>query len=222
MKRLFTMLAVWMFVLPLFSQKTINGSIMDANGNEVIGASVAVKKDGQLLRGTSTDLSGDFKIAMSSEDSLFVYYLGYKDQGLSFEDLEFDNLIVIEQETYNINTIVVVAYGSMFVKCYHRTCGQVREEHTSVVEPESVKEKKTDWLTYPNPTFSTVQVELKSDDIGGTIEIRSSIGMLIRQVQVSHFPVQLNLSDLPAGAYFLWFRQNEKIELIDKVIKVTY
>ena len=60
-----------------FAQKGIevSGKLTDAAGEELIGASVFVK--GNTANGTVSDLSGDFKLTVPSENSVVVFsYVG--------------------------------------------------------------------------------------------------------------------------------------------------
>ena len=59
-----------------FAQTQVKGTVKDANGLPVIGATVIV--DGTTT-GTTTDANGQFVIAAGEKATLTVSYLGYKD-----------------------------------------------------------------------------------------------------------------------------------------------
>ena len=71
-----TLLMLMAICLSSFAQKiAISGKVVDTNGEELIGASVFVK--GNTATGTVSDLSGEFKLNVPSENStVVVSYVG--------------------------------------------------------------------------------------------------------------------------------------------------
>ena len=71
-----TLLMLMAICLSSFAQKiAISGKVVDTNGEELIGASVFVK--GNTATGTVSDLSGEFKLNVPSENSTgVVSYVG--------------------------------------------------------------------------------------------------------------------------------------------------
>ena len=57
--------------------RTVTGTVVDANGEPVVGASVVVKG---TSRGTTTDAQGNFSISVSSNTPLEISYIGFKTQ----------------------------------------------------------------------------------------------------------------------------------------------
>lgn len=91
LRRLFVMLftmATALWVVPVCGQSygeetVMYGTIVDKhNGEPLIGASVAVWKDGKMITGTSTDIEGYFRMVVSEErfevQASFVGYKTYK------------------------------------------------------------------------------------------------------------------------------------------------
>ncbi len=80
------------------SQTFIKGKITDAEtGEELIGAIVTISKKGVLVKSTTTDIEGDFKIQVDAGTyDLRVRYTGYQDQIQN-------NIIVNEGQVVKIN-----------------------------------------------------------------------------------------------------------------------
>ena len=58
--------------------RTANGTILDENGEPIIGATVIVA--GQPKNGTVTDIDGKFKINVPEGKKIVVSYIGYATQ----------------------------------------------------------------------------------------------------------------------------------------------
>ena len=71
--------------LPQQEQKiTVSGTILDAQGEPIIGASVLEK--GVQGNGTITDIDGIFKLSVSSSKAqLEVSYIGYQSQTVAVQ-----------------------------------------------------------------------------------------------------------------------------------------
>ena len=92
-----------------FSQKTITGTVVDANGDPIIGASVVAEKG----VGTVTDLDGNFTLSnVTVSTDLKVSYVGYLTQTVKVGDKSTFN-IVLKEDSKMLDELVVVGYGSM-------------------------------------------------------------------------------------------------------------
>ena len=84
---------------------TVTGTVTDANGEPVIGASVL---EVGTTRGTATDVNGRFSLKTSGKGKIQVSYIGYKtvvlDQGGSMN-------VVLEEDNALLDEVVVVGYG---------------------------------------------------------------------------------------------------------------
>lgn len=89
------------------AQNVIRGKVVDtANGEPIIGASVIISG---TKTGTVTDNEGRFQISIKKGQKLTVSYLGKK----TCECMARDNVrIELEDDSRNINDVVVVAYGT--------------------------------------------------------------------------------------------------------------
>jgi len=90
--------------------KEITGTVVDASGDPVIGASVQIK--GSSIGGI-TDLDGHFKIANAPSDALLVVsYVGYSTQTVNTSG---KNMIAITmtEDNKTLDDVVVIGYGSV-------------------------------------------------------------------------------------------------------------
>lgn len=89
--------------------KTVSGIVKYANGEPIIGASVAVK--GTAV-GTATDLDGQFSLSVPADaTTLVISYIGMKTQEIAVKDGEIYN-IVLEDNVSALEEVVVVAFGT--------------------------------------------------------------------------------------------------------------
>jgi len=96
-----------MFTTALFSQKTVSGNLVDADGQPLIGVNIIVKN---TSNGTISDLDGNYEINVNEGDVLVYSYTGFTTQ----------ELVVGSESTYDLamsegsllDEVVVVAYGT--------------------------------------------------------------------------------------------------------------
>lgn len=90
---------------------TINGVVKDAEGNALIGATVATP-DGK--KGVSTDLNGAYQITLGPTQGVLEFsYLGYKTQSLVVGDRTIINVTLAQDDALAINEVVVIGYGEV-------------------------------------------------------------------------------------------------------------
>ena len=87
-------------------QKTVTGTIKDATGEALIGASVIVKNQPGL--GTISDVDGHFSIKANNYDVLVISYVGFEDKEIPIQGkTKLDN-IVLKEESNKIDEVVIV------------------------------------------------------------------------------------------------------------------
>jgi hypothetical protein len=89
----------------------------------------------------------------------------------------------------------------------------LNEIKTSVITPE----KTTNSRVYPNPATTEITVETNSIH-DAWICISDLSGKELKNNQPAGFSTQIDISDIPAGLYFLQIREGNKFE-IQKLIK---
>ena len=92
-------------------QSVCKGTVVDNNGDPVVGASVFVVSNGQK-KGSVTDLDGNFEIAgVASGSSLTISYVGYKTQQVTWSGKDLKVTLQENSEMLE-NVVVVVGYGT--------------------------------------------------------------------------------------------------------------
>lgn len=93
--------------------KKVTGVIVDINGEPIIGANVVVKG---TTNGNITGVNGDFTIENVPDNAILqISYIGYKSQEIPIKNkTSFD--ITLEEDTENLQEVVVVGYGSTVKK----------------------------------------------------------------------------------------------------------
>lgn len=86
----------------------IRGTVIDANKEPVIGATVKVK--GEANNGTVTDLNGSFTLQVKKGTMLQVTYLGMKKKDTAAHD---GMTVIMEDDATMLNEVVAVGYGQM-------------------------------------------------------------------------------------------------------------
>jgi len=94
-------------MLAFAQTRTVSGTITDANGLPVPGATVAVKG---VKGGTSTDANGKFTIHISGNAQLIVSGIGFETQELRVGDSP-NVMIVLKQGNSSLSEVVVTALG---------------------------------------------------------------------------------------------------------------
>lgn len=87
---------------------TIKGTIIDNNGEPIIGANILVKG---TTRGVISDINGNFAIEANGNDILEVSYIGYLKNETPINNQQ--NLrIVLQEDTKTLDEVVVIGYGT--------------------------------------------------------------------------------------------------------------
>ncbi|MBQ9215168.1 MAG: TonB-dependent receptor [Prevotella sp.] len=109
LRRLMFLALVVLCTSGAWAQKTVSGTVVDATGEPIIGASVVVKG---TSNGTVTDLDGKFSIANApSKGSLEVSYIGFKTQSVALGGNASFN-ITLQEDRQLLDEVVVVGYGT--------------------------------------------------------------------------------------------------------------
>ena len=128
-------LVLFSMCIGAFAQKGIevSGKLTDSNGEELIGASVFVK--GNTANGTVSDLSGDFKLTVPSENSVLVFsYVGMVSKEMKVGKRRVFNVALAEDN--QLQEVVVVGYGQQkkasVVGAITQTTGEVLERSAGI------------------------------------------------------------------------------------------
>ncbi len=92
----------------VFAQKKVTGTVIDATGEPVIGASVMVKGSSN---GSVTDLDGNFTLNNVPENATLVFsYVGFRTQDISVAG-KTNFKVTLEEDKQLLDEVVVVGYG---------------------------------------------------------------------------------------------------------------
>ncbi len=92
--------------------KKVTGTIIDEQGEPIIGASVMIKSANQLGQGTITDVNGKFSIEAADDATLLISYIGYHNKEIAISGKN-DLQIILQINATELETVVVVGYGVM-------------------------------------------------------------------------------------------------------------
>lgn len=84
----------------------IVGKVVDANGEPLVGASVA---EAGTSNGTITDFDGAFVLTVEKNVTLLVSYVGYKDQEVRAHK---DMVVMLKEDTQVLDEVVAIGYGT--------------------------------------------------------------------------------------------------------------
>lgn len=91
------------------------------------------------------------------------------------------------------------------------------EEAAVIIEPSPVV---AEIKVYPNPTTDFVSVDISSNEMGGSLNLLSANGQLVRNVslQEGETSLRLDLQDLPRGIYIVRWEQEGSAVVTKKVV----
>lgn len=92
-------------------QVDIKGTVVDSQGEPVIGASITV--DGESTVGAISDVDGKFSLKVPKGSSISVSCIGFETQDLFSGNGAGDLRIVLQEEMTALDEVVVVGYGTM-------------------------------------------------------------------------------------------------------------
>src|ERR1700689_5508188 len=93
-----------------FSQnKTVAGSIPDANGNAVANANITIKQSAQ---GTVTDADGKFKLTVPENAILIISSVGFRSQTIKADAFNGDIYVKLEEDVAHLDEIVVTGLAT--------------------------------------------------------------------------------------------------------------
>ena len=88
---------------------TINGKVIDKNGDPLIGVNIL---EVGTTNGTITDFDGNFVLNVSSNATLRVSYIGYKEINLPVNGQK-QLSITLQEDTQALEEVVVIGYGAV-------------------------------------------------------------------------------------------------------------
>lgn len=91
-------------------KKVIIGTVVDENGEPIIGANVVIKGS---TNGTITNVTGKFDLSVASGDkAIIVSYIGYQTQEIVFTNQKIIK-VTMNPESKGLDEVVVIGYGTV-------------------------------------------------------------------------------------------------------------
>lgn len=111
--RLLLVAAACLLTIPLAAQNLeVGGTVADADGMPLVGATVIVEDEsGSVGGGTTTNADGKFSLSAAPGQSLVISYIGYTEQKIKVTAGKTDYQIALAEDHANIDEVVVVGYG---------------------------------------------------------------------------------------------------------------
>ena len=97
-------------LLEFAQPKIVRGTVKDANGEPLPGATVMVS--GNNGQGTVTDIDGNFSINASEGSELVVTFIGYNQQKIKVDGRN-TYAVSMSEESNTLNELVVIGYGQV-------------------------------------------------------------------------------------------------------------
>ena len=121
----------------VLSQQVLTGTIVDKNGESMIGVSVLVK--GTTV-GTISDVNGKFSIKVGKTNDVLVFsYVGYINQSLAVGNQK-NIRVIMEEKSKDLEEVIVVGYGTQKKSDLTGSVVTVRADEMNSVPTTSVAE----------------------------------------------------------------------------------
>ena len=151
-----------MFLAYATAQKRqISGTVSDANGHPVAGATVIV--DGTSL-GTTTNTAGEYTLSAPVNGTLVVTFVGFEPQQLPIAGKTRIN-VTMKEDAQAIDDVIVVAFGTAKKEAFTGSAAVIKSDEIAKVQTSNV-------ATALVGRVAGVQTSSTSGDLGKTPSIR--------------------------------------------------
>lgn len=142
-------------------RKKVTGTVKDANGEPIIGATVVEKG---TTNGTVTDFDGNFVLEATEGTSLEISYIGYKTQHLT-ADSGKTLAVILNEDTEVLDEVVVMGYTTQSRNTLTGAAVALKEEKLKDVSTANVS-------SMLDGKVAGMNVSVSSGKPGGTGRIR--------------------------------------------------
>ena len=161
-KIVLSLIAVFVFLAYATAQnRQISGTVSDANGHPVAGATVIV--DGTSL-GTTTNTAGEYTLSAPVNGTLVVTFVGFEPQQLPIAGKTRIN-VTMKEDAQAIDDVIVVAFGTAKKEAFTGSAAVIKSDEISKVQTSNV-------ATALIGRVAGVQTSSTSGDLGKTPSIR--------------------------------------------------
>ena len=141
--------------------RQISGTVSDANGHPVAGATVIV--DGTSL-GTTTNTAGEYTLSAPVNGTLVVTFVGFEPQQLPIAGKTRIN-VTMKEDAQAIDDVIVVAFGTAKKEAFTGSAAVIKSDEIAKVQTSNV-------ATALVGRVAGVQTSSTSGDLGKTPSIR--------------------------------------------------
>ena len=161
-KIVLSLIAVFVFLAYATAQnRQISGTVSDANGHPVAGATVIV--DGTSL-GTTTNTAGEYTLSAPVNGTLVVTFVGFEPQQLPIAGKTRIN-VTMKEDAQAIDDVIVVAFGTAKKEAFTGSAAVIKSDEIAKVQTSNV-------ATALVGRVAGVQTSSTSGNIGKTPSIR--------------------------------------------------
>ncbi len=119
----------------LAQNKQVSGTVVDAEGNPILGAAVTVV--GTTVGGQTTGVSGEFVISAPANGALEVSFIGYKTKQVPIAG-KSNIKVVLEVDTQAIDDVVVVAFGQQKKEAFTGSAAIVSSDEIAKTQTSNI------------------------------------------------------------------------------------
>ena len=161
-KIVLSLIAVFVFLAYATAQnRQISGTVSDANGHPVAGATVIV--DGTSL-GSTTNTAGEYTLSAPVNGTLVVTFVGFEPQQLPIAGKTRIN-VTMKEDAQAIDDVIVVAFGTAKKEAFTGSAAVIKSDEIAKVQTSNV-------ATALVGRVAGVQTSSTSGDLGKTPSIR--------------------------------------------------
>lgn len=118
------------------NNREISGVIVDENNVPIVGATIFIK---DTTQGTVTNFDGEFNMKAPENGMLVISYIGYLTQEVEITEQSNYN-ITLKEDSFELNEVVVVGYGSMKKKDLTGAITQITPDDIANENPNTVQD----------------------------------------------------------------------------------
>ena len=113
----------------LNAQNFYSGTVLDQNGDPIIGASVFLKN---TSNGTQTDFDGNFILDANIQDVLVVMYIGFNKKEFDLTSKNDLGIIYLSENIDQLDEIIIVGYGSQKKEVLTSSVSSVKGDNLTI------------------------------------------------------------------------------------------
>ncbi|MCF0183754.1 MAG: SusC/RagA family TonB-linked outer membrane protein [Bacteroidaceae bacterium] len=135
------LLLFFLFTLAARAQDMTWGVVKDkSSGETLIGVNVSLWQDGAMVRGTTTDGDGRYKLETPAEDNfqLRLSYIGYKQVILRRKDIKPGQTVRMEEDSKEMGQVVVNGYFAKNKTSYTGAVQQITGDELRMVSATNI------------------------------------------------------------------------------------